>query len=82
MSRYELSDVHFIDENRGWIVGDKRTVLATQDGGRNWTFLTRGSNQRHEEQYGQQLRTGDEPLHTFLLYALHFADTENGLDRW
>ena len=76
--RYELSDVHFVDENRGWIVGDKRTVLATQDGGRNWEFLTRGSNKRHEEQYGQQLRTGDEPLHTFLLYALHFADAENG----
>ena len=76
--RYELSDVHFIDENRGWIVGDKRIVLATQDGGRNWAFLTPGSNKRHEEQYGQQLRTGDEPLHTFLLYALHFTDTENG----
>ena len=76
--RYELSDVHFVDENRGWIIGDRRVVLATQDGGRNWDYLTSGSNKRHEEQYGQQLRTGDEPLHTFLLYALHFTDTENG----
>ena len=32
-----LFDVHFVDDARGWIVGDGGTVLRTLDGGLTWT---------------------------------------------
>ena len=31
-----LSDVFFLDNNWGWIVGDRGTILHTCDGGRTW----------------------------------------------
>src|SRR5512143_2778893 len=31
-----LHAVFFLDENRGWAVGSKGTLLATMDGGNNW----------------------------------------------
>ncbi|MBW4660467.1 MAG: photosynthesis system II assembly factor Ycf48 [Drouetiella hepatica Uher 2000/2452] len=31
-----LSDVAFMDTQRGWIVGKNSTLLATQDGGKTW----------------------------------------------
>jgi len=31
-----LHAVFFLDENRGWAVGSKGTLLATMDGGRSW----------------------------------------------
>ncbi len=35
-TRDELIHLDFADEKRGWIVGDKGTILATIDGGANW----------------------------------------------
>lgn len=32
----ELSDVCFLDPDRGWAVGDRGVILQTKDGGRNW----------------------------------------------
>jgi photosystem II stability/assembly factor-like uncharacterized protein len=31
-----LSDVAFVDQNHGWLVGTKATLLETTDGGENW----------------------------------------------
>ncbi len=31
-----LQAVQFVDANRGWVVGDEGTILATRDGGANW----------------------------------------------
>ena len=31
-----LHSVFFLDENRGWVVGSKGTLLATLDGGKTW----------------------------------------------
>ena len=31
-----LHAVFFLDENRGWAVGSKGTLLATVDGGKSW----------------------------------------------
>ena len=31
-----LHAVYFLDQNRGWIVGSKGTLLATTDGGKTW----------------------------------------------
>ncbi|MDA7950498.1 MAG: YCF48-related protein, partial [Pirellulaceae bacterium] len=41
-----LTDLFFIDENRGWAVGNLGTILATRDGGKTW---------RVQEQGGQRL---------------------------
>src|SRR5205807_3295025 len=37
-----LHGVFFIDENKGWAVGDLGTVLATSDGGQTWKIQKQG----------------------------------------
>ena len=37
-----LFDVHFVDENHGWVVGAAGTILKTTDGGKNWQSQTSG----------------------------------------
>ncbi len=32
----ELTDVFFVDPDRGWAVGDRGVIWHTEDGGRNW----------------------------------------------
>ena len=43
-SRDELIHLDFADEKRGWIVGDKGTILATTDGGVSWSRQRSGTN--------------------------------------
>ncbi|MDD5087949.1 MAG: YCF48-related protein [bacterium] len=38
-----LSDVVFVNENTGWIVGGSGTILHTTDGGATWTFQESGT---------------------------------------
>ena len=73
-----LFNLHFIDEQTGWVVGDKRSVFVTTDGGNRWDFVTRGTNERHKSSYGQPDYLGNEPLHTFTLYDIDFVDAQNG----
>jgi photosystem II stability/assembly factor-like uncharacterized protein len=37
-----LHAVRFVDERRGWALGDLGTILATEDGGRSWRVQRRG----------------------------------------
>ena len=78
MTETALFDLHFIDEEIGWVVGDRRSVFATTDSGETWKFVTDGSDQRHKSSYGQPEYLGNEPLHTFTLYDLDFTDSQNG----
>ncbi len=73
-----LFNLHFTDEQTGWVVGDRRSVFATSDGGETWEFITHGTNERHKSSYGQPEYLGKEPLHTFTLYDIDFTDTQNG----
>ena len=75
---YELTSVYFIDRQNGWITGNKRTILRSQDGGESWKYITEGSNERHETSYGQRLKTGDEPLHSFILFEMSFVSDQTG----
>lgn len=43
-SRDELIHLDFADEKRGWIAGDKGTILKTTDGGLNWSRQRTGTN--------------------------------------
>ena len=36
----ELTDVFFIDQNVGWVVGESGTILRTRDGGNTWNAQT------------------------------------------
>ncbi|MFN8286554.1 MAG: YCF48-related protein [Chitinophagales bacterium] len=36
----ELTDVFFINESKGWAVGQQGTILTTNDGGTNWAAQT------------------------------------------
>ena len=73
-----LFNLHFIDAQTGWVVGDRRSVFVTTDSGETWAFVTDGSNQRHKSSYGQPEYLGNEPLHTFTLYDIDFTDSQNG----
>ena len=73
-----LFNLHFIDKETGWIVGDQRSIFATNDGGQTWKYITHNSNQRHKSSYGQPEYLGNEPLHTFTLYDIDFTDSQNG----
>ena len=73
-----LFNLHFIDKETGWIVGDQRSIFATNNGGQTWEYITHGSNQRHKSSYGQPEYLGNEPLHTFTLYDIDFTDSQNG----
>jgi photosystem II stability/assembly factor-like uncharacterized protein len=39
-----LYDVHFIDSNEGWIVGDSGVILHTDDGGETWNQQNSGTD--------------------------------------
>ena len=73
-----LFSLHFVDKLTGWAVGDKRSLYVTTESGKTWKFITDGSNQRHKEEYGQPDYLGKEPLHTFTLYDVDFADNKHG----
>src|SRR5437867_5263043 len=39
-----LHSVFFLDQNRGWAIGSKGTLLATLDGGKTWQPKSSSSN--------------------------------------
>lgn len=43
-----LTDVCFLDADRGWAVGDRGVIWATEDGGRNWRRQASGTDARLE----------------------------------
>jgi photosystem II stability/assembly factor-like uncharacterized protein len=55
---YHLSDVHFPDENTGYIVGEKGTVLKTTDAGASWNFMPSGTLRRLEMVWFTDAETG------------------------
>ncbi|HUY90232.1 MAG TPA: YCF48-related protein [Pirellulales bacterium] len=44
----ELTDVSFVDSQRGWAVGDRGVVWHTADGGKHWRLQNSGVNCRLE----------------------------------
>jgi photosystem II stability/assembly factor-like uncharacterized protein len=60
-----LNAVHFFDEQRGWVVGELGTILATSDGGKTWTSQRRGG-QRAAYLF-VHARAGTLPLDTVAL---------------
>ncbi|MFH1120795.1 MAG: YCF48-related protein [Bacteroidota bacterium] len=55
---YHLYDVHFPDENTGYIVGEKGTVLKTTDAGTSWNFIPSGTLRRLELVWFTDTETG------------------------
>jgi photosystem II stability/assembly factor-like uncharacterized protein len=47
----ELADVFFLDADRGWAVGDRGVIWATEDGGRHWRLADSPVNCRLESVY-------------------------------
>lgn len=41
-----LFDVHFVDAQTGWVVGDAGTILKTDNGGEMWTPQSSGTSER------------------------------------
>lgn len=55
-----LSDISFVDDNHGWLVGKNSTLLETQDGGKNWEL--------------RSLDLGDNQIYTFLSVSFSGLD--------
>ena len=56
----ELTDVFFIDENLGWVVGESGTTLRTRDGGKTWNAqATTDSFRRDTVDLQQKLRNAE-----------------------
>lgn len=78
-----LHAVFFLDQNRGWVVGSKGSLLATDDGGKTWKAKPRPAEDIlrdihfSDELNGwvvcekniYELKTKDEPR-TYLMYTL------------
>ena len=45
------SDVFFLDDSRGWVVGSKGTVMRTVDGGVHWTASSTGETDLNNVQF-------------------------------
>lgn len=53
----DLRAVFFLDDSHGWIVGDRGTILATEDGGNSWQTQTSGTREAlHAVGFGDPLR--------------------------
>ena len=46
-----LSSVHFVSDDEGWAVGDKGTIIYTNDGGKTWTAQMGGDPAASEEAF-------------------------------
>lgn len=44
-SNFPINRIYFLDEDRGWAIGDMGTILSTIDGGRTW-LLSRNAAER------------------------------------
>jgi photosystem II stability/assembly factor-like uncharacterized protein len=51
-------DVHFVDAQTGWAVGDAGTILKTSNGGSSWSSQTSGTNQGLSSVYFTDAQTG------------------------
>ena len=54
----ELSDVFFLDPDRGWAIGDRGVIWHTKDGGRHWLLQASPSTCRLESVWFLDDRTG------------------------
>ncbi len=80
-----IHDVHFVDANHGWAVGEQGLILRTTDGGRNWFELGRvGISKDGRSLLGKlnQLQPVTEsakqnPIRC-RLDSVHFTDASNG----
>ncbi|WP_051906788.1 YCF48-related protein [Methylomarinum vadi] len=53
----DLRAVIFLDDRHGWIVGDRGTILATEDGGNSWRTQTSGTREAlHAVGFGDSLQ--------------------------
>lgn len=82
----ELTDIFFIDADRGWCVGDRGVIWSTEDGGRHWHLQDSPLNCRLEAVHfvdgnrGWAVGGWSQPfLHKSAGVVLR---TENGGRRW
>jgi photosystem II stability/assembly factor-like uncharacterized protein len=54
----DLSDVHFVDEDDGWVVGSSGTVAHSSDGGDTWTPQSSGTSRTLKGVYFINSNTG------------------------
>ena len=68
-----LNDLCFVDDQTGWAVGDKGTIVATVDGGETWTAQISGTDRKLRSVFFLDQDTGwvaggDSPL--IVLYTV------------
>lgn len=53
-----ISDIKFVDESTGWLVGNKGTVYKTTNGGQDWLLLDAGTTKDFTKASFTDLNTG------------------------
>ncbi len=73
-----LHRVFFLDETKGWAVGQGGWILTTSDGGLNWTklALNQFADHRFPNQAPGQGNNAQDPWEE--LYDIHFVDANEG----
>ena len=85
-SSVTLTDVFFINENKGWVVGQAGIILRTLDGGKTWKKQLDGleiiaklkSQATSNDSLRQEIRQWEEDGPDKPLLGIHFVDESRG----
>jgi len=78
-----LIDAFFIDEKKGWIVGETRTFLKTTDGGENWDLISSERARAGEMRYNYNAIWFNTPKSGWIVGAYGIIlHTEDGGESW
>ena len=73
----EFRDVFFFDAKHGWVIGEKGTILYTEDGGKNWKTQNSGTEARLNK-----MQFIDEKQGWVVGNEGTFLRTKNGGKKW
>jgi photosystem II stability/assembly factor-like uncharacterized protein len=74
----EMLQISFSDRDHGWIVGQKGSILSTDDGGNNWTVQRNLPHQMSVEAISNVSATGSPDSPAPDLYGVYFQDKRKG----
>ena len=80
------SDVIFVDQHNGWVVGENGLIIHTNDGGKSWEYQQKGEiSELYSVDFIDSLRgwaTGSDFDSTTGLFLGKILRTDNGGEKW
>lgn len=72
-----FEQIQFVDENNGWLSGERGFVYKSSDGGKSWGDVSPPVSERILEGFDWQAKEKPQGWYV-LLYAQHFFDADEG----